>query len=343
MKRFLSILTALLLLCMGWVENVSAQSAVTVGKKLMESSEIVSGRPYVLKLASGNGCAYPGYLAGDGDRIYTVSDPTTLCTYRFIDQGGGTYKIQNVYTGTYWSTQNPGAFFRLNDTQGVWSFPLTAGSANPTNNGNYLWPYTQTWAGAERTTLVCAASDYSASIEVYEVGDLWVEKSSTESASLTVGQWYVMYNRGRQGYVYENTVNKLYHSPNPSGPYGGNAKFLIRLEDAGSGKYYIQTGLGHYMGVIPQNTAVPTTNNSEEKMTIGKINGTDGHFYIQGVSNNKVLDCQQDGYPVVGWNNTIPTTLNGNNDWAFYPVEFTKGGATQTNPSDIVNGGIYSL
>ena len=63
-----------------------------------------------------------------------------------------------------------------------------------------------------------------------------------------------------------------------------------------------------------------------EKIAIGKIAGTDGHFYLQA-SNNVILDaneCETAGdATVVGYGSTVPTSTGGNNDWAFYPVTFT--------------------
>ena len=133
-----------------------------------------------------------------------------------------------------------------------------------------------------------------------------------------------MKNRGRNGYAFENSGSMRNQGAVPSGLAADNAKFLVRFLNAGNGKYYLQNGLGNYWGVIPQNTSVPATALGTEKYTISKINSTDGHFYLTSETNGIVLDCQENGYPVVGWGTDIPTTTGGNNDWAFFPVEFVE-------------------
>ena len=133
-----------------------------------------------------------------------------------------------------------------------------------------------------------------------------------------------MKNRGRNGYAFENSGSMKNQAAAPGGSATDNAKFLVRFLNAGSGKYYLQNGLGNYWGAIPQNTAVPATALGTEKYTVGKINSTNGHFYLTSETNGIVLDCQENGYPVVGWGTTIPTSTGGNSDWAFYPIELVN-------------------
>ena len=167
--------------------------------------------------------------------------------------------------------------------------------------------------------------------------------SSTAAANLAVGQWYVMYNRGNgRGYLFENVQTHKLHNT-ASAPSGGvataDARYLVRLANADGGKYYIQTGFGNYFGSIAHTVNVPVTAKPTEPLTVAKINNTDGHFYIRGTS-GIILDAndysQGDARAtVVGWNDAVPASTGGNNDWAFYPVELEEGGTTSMTASNV--------
>ena len=158
-----------------------------------------------------------------------------------------------------------------------------------------------------------------------------VTVSSDAAANLTTGQWYVMFNRGDNGtyyhgYLFEKvSEHKLYNTSGvPNGPTSSTGKYLVRLSEATNGKYYLQTGYGNYFGKIEQSTAVPVTSDPTEEITVGKIANTDGHFYLQAVNGGVVLDANSVNYgeaTVVGWGTTVPSSTEGNNDWAFYPVQ----------------------
>ena len=145
-----------------------------------------------------------------------------------------------------------------------------------------------------------------------------------------------MYDRGltsviyHHGYLYENvSSHTLYNTLTvPSGSATDACKYLVRIINAGSGKYYIQTGYGNYFGQFSTSTAVPLTASQLQRITIAKIAGTDGHFYLKGESTGVILDaneCQSNGdATVVGYGTTVPTAIGGNNDWAFYPVTLQR-------------------
>lgn len=166
--------------------------------------------------------------------------------------------------------------------------------------------------------------------------------SSTEAGSLTTGEWYVMYDRGNsRGYLFENvgTHTLLNTATAPGSQLSANGRFLVRLEAAGGGQYYLQTGFGNYFGEIRQSVNVPVTAKPVEPLTVGKINNTDGHFYIRSAS-GVILDAndytQGDARAtVVGWGTNVPTSLNGNNDWAFFPVEMVETGNVCITASDV--------
>lgn len=167
-----------------------------------------------------------------------------------------------------------------------------------------------------------------------------VSVSTTYANDLTTGKWYVMFNRGvnyrddsywYHGYLYERTnTHTLYNIGTiPSGSTATECKYLVRLIDAGDGTYYIQNGYGNYFGQIAHNGVVPTIATPTERITVAKINNTDGHFYLQDATTEVILDANDlssgtDNATVVGWSTTVPTKINGNNDWAFYPVTLTR-------------------
>ena len=153
-----------------------------------------------------------------------------------------------------------------------------------------------------------------------------ISVSTEAAATLQTGQWYVMFDRGAyHGYLYENGENKLYNTNTvPSGSAADNAKYLVRIV-GWDNEYYLQTGLGNFFGKFQQSTVVPTTASASEQIIIRKIADTDGHFYLTS-SEGTVLDANTTYYgdaTVVGYGTTAPTATGGNNDWAFYPVEFT--------------------
>ena len=326
------LLMMLLLLVVGAGNSLFAQTAVTVGNQVTDVSNIVSGNAYLLQ-HQGNGTNTP-WLEDKGT-FYNCPNSAGNCNlaavWYLIDNGDGTWKIENAYTGKYWPKPTGNANLVGTDaaSAGNWALNFSSGVAAPTCNGyrlNRNTPNLVGWnSGSGSVTQVkiyeVTASALSTAATYSAFADKDISVSATEAASISEGQWYVMKNRGRNGYAFENSGSMKNQGAAPAGSATDNAKFLVRFMNAGSGKYYLQNGLGNYWGAIPQNTAVPATALGTEKYTIGKINSTDGHFYLTSETNGIVLDCQENGYPVVGWGTDIPTSTGGNNDWAFFPVE----------------------
>ena len=325
----------LLSMLTGIVSLVSAQTAVTVGSKVASVDELVSGTPYLIKYTSMTGTPYitegvDGSIGAFYSAPNAQNSPTTASVFYFFSDGSN-WKIENAYTGNYWPTPTGNATLVPTTVAnaGSWAISISSGTATLTCNNLGLDRLSNpnrvvSWSSRKTVEIytIDAATTLSTAGTYPEFSGKDIVVSSSEAASLSEGQWYVMKNRGRNGYAYETSGSLKNQAAQPSGPTTSEAKSLVRLLGAGNGKYYIQTGLGNFFGVIPQNTAVPTTVLGTEPMTIGKINNTDGHFYIQGTSNNIVLDCQENGFPVVGWGSSVPTSTGGNNDWAFYPVSF---------------------
>jgi sialidase-1 len=315
------------------VVGVKAQVAVTVGDQVTDVNNIVSGKAYLLRWDGLTGTPYALDNGGDNYGMANNNTATQAAVYYLISDGNGGYKIENAYTGKYWPTPSSNGEFIAPTTAanaGTWTI-----AASETAN---RFTFTCSGYHTNRSSSKLVAHTSDSPVSIYEVtasslstvasysdfADKDISVSATEAASISEGQWYVMKNRGRNVYAYENNGSMRNQAAAPSGLATENAKFLVRFVNAGSGKYYLQNGLGNYWGAIPQNTAVPATALGTEKYTAGKINSTDGHFYFTSETNGIVLDCQDPGYPVVGWETSIPTTTGGNNDWQFFPIEFVE-------------------
>ena len=329
-------LTMLFLLLVGVGTSLMAQTAVTAGSQVTDAASLVSGKAYLLQ-HQGNGTNTP--WLEDAGTYYncpnSAGNRTLASVWYLIDNGDGTWKLHNAYTGKYWPKPVGNANLVGTDeaNAGNWALNFSSGVAAPTCNGyrlNRNTPYLVGWNSGSGSVTQVKVYDVTVPLSTAaafsEFTDKDISVSATEAATVTTGTWYVMKNRGRNGYLYEDaSKHTLYNqAAAPGGSAVDNAQFLVRLVSGTDGKYYLQNGLGNYMGVIPQNTSVPVTALREELITVSKINGTDGHYYLQSASNSEVLDCQENGHPVVGWGTTVPTSTGGNNDWAFYPVELVE-------------------
>ena len=328
-------LTALLLLAVGAVTQLNAQEAVTVGSQVTDASNIVSGKAYLLRWDGLTGTPYALDTGGDVYGMANNNSATQAAVYYLISDGNGGYKVENAYTGKYWPTPSSNGESIAPSTvanAGTWTIAASATA----NRFTFTCNVSGTAYHTNRSSSKLVAHTTDSPVSIYEVtastlataatysafADKDISVSTTEAASISEGQWYVMKNRGRNGYAFENSGSMKNQGAAPSGSATDNGKLLVRFLNASDGKYYLQNGLSNFWGAIPQNTAVPATALGTEKYTIGKINSTDGHFYLTSETNGIVLDCQENGYPVVGWGTNIPTSTGGNNDWAFYPVEF---------------------
>ena len=330
-----TLLTSLLLLIAGAMMQLNAQVAVTVGSQVTDASSIVSGKAYLLRWDGLTGTPYALDTGGDVYSMANNNSATQAAVYYLISDGNGGYKVENAYTGKYWPTPSSNGEYIAPTTianAGTW----TIAASGTANRFTFTCSVGGTAYHTNRSSSKLVAHTSDSPVSIYEVtastlataatysafADKDISVSATEAASISEGQWYVLKNRGRNGYAFENSGSMKNQGAAPAGSATDNGKFLVRFLNAGDGKYYLQNGLSNFWGAIPQNTAVPATALGTEKYTIGKINSTDGHFYLTSETNGIVLDCQENGYPVVGWGTSIPTTTGGNNDWAFYLVEF---------------------
>lgn len=334
----------LILLALTSFTLVQAQTEVAVGTQVTAESNIVSGNEYILQSQA----AGTPYIADAGTYYFVPNagnQATTACVYALIRAEDGTWRIRNHNTGKYWGipAYNQAIVPSDEEAAGAWSLNFSGGIAYPTapdaegtvqgldRSSQKLWGYS-TGTGITKRVKIFEISDAPLSEQpLSELENKVVSISETPAADLTTGQWYCMFDRGitngnPHGYLYEQlSSHTLYNTATaPDGLATTAARFLMRLEDAGEGKYFVQTGYGNYFGPFTQSVAVPVTATPKEPITIGKISATDGHFYLQSTSTNVILDAnslERGDATVVGWGTTVPTSPGGNNDWAFYPVE----------------------
>ncbi|MBR0272708.1 MAG: exo-alpha-sialidase [Bacteroidaceae bacterium] len=336
-------------LVMGFTTAAQAQTSVAVSTQITKESDLVSGNKYVLQsMASGT-----PYIM-DAGTYYSVPNKantaTTACVYYFYKNDDGTWMIKNQHTGKYWGVPVYGSELEpcVVYNAGAWSLNFSGGISYPrakTTDGSTVlsidrssqkivgWT-TKTSGNAAQGVKIFAVEAALSSEPLLELEHKMVAVSATPANDLTTGQWYTIYDRGLtdgtkpHGYLYENSgSHKLFNTATaPSGLATKAAKYLLRLTDAGDGNYYIQNGFGNYFGTIEHNTQVAVVAGATEAIAVKKIAGTDGHFYLQGVSTGVILDANDLSAgdakaTVVGWGNSVPTSIGGNNDWAFYPVE----------------------
>ena len=333
MKKTLLTLLSNLLVLSAW-----AQASVTVGDQVTSEDDLVSGSAYIVQYV-GNGNS--GYMKDTGSAYTGKSDndATESAVYYFTSNGDGTWQVKNYYTGNYWGTPTASANTYIGSaTAGAWSLNFQSGNNIAPSCNGYSWnrsdsnihPWSEGTASANQMRIYAIEKSLTAFSD-FDGYDISV--SSEAASTLSTGQWYVMFDRGaNHGYLYENTSSHtLYNTSTvPAGAATTAAKYLVRLTDAGSGMYYLQTGLGNYFGALSQSTAVPTTAIKSERITVGTIASTAGHFYLQSESTGIVLDANATtagDATVVGWGSSVPTSTGGNNDWAFYLVNFTESWA----------------
>lgn len=334
----------LLLFCvlLAGASGAWAQRTVTVGSQVTAESSIVSGRAYILKTGADR------YITDNGTKYdvpNAANSATEASVYFLIDNGDGTWKIKNYYTKNYWGVpvyNSALSSVAEEASAGAWSLNFSSSIAYPSA------------PDADGTTRGIDRSDGKVwgwstgdnnnhKVYIYEVGsyntfvtnDIIGKAISLGDAVSTpsTNTWYVIKNNHAldgtyyRGAIFE-TPGALYHDGSVATPSGTN--YLFRLEDAGDGKYYVQTAYGNYWTDFTDKAQVGTRTpiNGKEKITIAKIDDTDGHFYFQSSTTSVVLDANGlasgvSSGNVVGWSTTVPTSTGGNKDWGIYEVTLT--------------------
>ncbi|MBO7068164.1 MAG: family 20 glycosylhydrolase [Bacteroidaceae bacterium] len=292
---------------------------------------------------------------GVGGELGGGTTVTVASCWKFVSRGDGTFDILNAADGSYilpnsnnntvlkTQTEVPSVGWTIAKANETGYVIITSGSCqiNQTNlsstalSGGYR---IYNWGEGTNTSdtgckYVITEIDEAdipfplSSIVLEELTNHDIIIPATAATSLTTGQWYIMKNIGRNGYLYEKVADHILYTEAdiPGGYAPDNAQFLIRLVDAGDGKYYIQTGYGNYFSTLIDGNDGSgkggnnngTTAVGRSSYTIGKI--ASGYFYLTD-ANNVVMDANVVGATVAGWGTVIPTSTTGNASWQFYPV-----------------------
>lgn|GEM_PF-4359227 len=336
------------------VSGAWAQRTVTVGAQITNAANIVSGRAYLLQ-HQGNGSNKP--WIEDKETYYNCPNSSGNCNtasvWYLIDNGDGTWKIKNCHTGKYWPkpTGNANLVGTTEASAGSWTLNMSDGVAAPTCNGYKLNRNTPNLVGWNTGTGTVTQ------MKIYEVVAYNTIEETLQGKLITVGDavssitadtWYVIKcNTPEDGGYYRGTVfespGALYHNGNTSMDKG--VKWLFRFEDAGeTNKYYIKTAYGNYWTDFTDQAQIGTRTgiNGKEKVTVAKINSTDGHFYFQSNTTSVIMDANgltsgTASGNVVGWSTTVPTSTGGNNDWGVYEVSITDFAPTASEVYTINN------
>ena len=311
---------------------------------------------------------------GAGSELAGSTKLSVSACWKFVMREDGRYDIVNAYDASYVTPNNsnntalqaqataPSAGWTITKADEPGFVIITSGTCqfNQTNmsssalSGAYR---VYNWGGGTNTTdtgckYVIAEVDAAdiplplSDTPLPELQGQDISVAAEAAPDLTPGQWYVMFDRGaNHGYLYEKvSSHALYNTANaPAGAAVNNAGYLVRLVDAGDGKYYVQTGFGNYFGPFRQATNVAVTAQPTEAIAIAKIKSTAGHFYLQS-STGIILDANSlelGDATVVGWGTSVPTATGGNNDWAFFPVTLTAEDPTiclRTSDVNVVQG-----
>ena len=302
--------------------------------------------------------------AGEGVVGAATSAPTEAMQWQFVLREGedDIFDIVNRSDGSYlspaadYNTQiktssgKPSAGWKIGPAATKGMYIIYSGSVqlNQTNNSGTNGNMVFNWGGGGNTSdtgcqFTIEEVRESSDTPLEELAGYHINVASNPAGNLATGQWYVMYDRGvtqgyPHGYLFEkSSSHTLYNTKTkPAGKATDNAKYLVRLIDVGNNKYYIQTGFGNYFWRFSTSVNVPTTAINPEVITVAKIADTDGHFYLQSSSTSVILDANAIAYDeatVVGYGTAVPTTINGNNDWAFYPVNLVGLGDVNVDGS----------
>ena len=172
--------------------------------------------------------------------------------------------------------------------------------------------------------MLCFASPMMAQLN--ELSGKIISNIGNEASEIVTNQWYLFYNRGRETYAYENRQNNMIYVKGTDVPTVGDdatekCAFLIRVvEGNGAGQFFLQTGYGNFFGSLTQGSSNAVTSDKSVYYSYNTISNNSGHFYFND-SNGKIMDANGPGdSSLAGWNNGSVSSVNGNNDWALFPV-----------------------
>ncbi len=181
---------------------------------------------------------------------------------------------------------------------GATTYSLNRSRTN--DRGSVLHGWTQGTAAANQLQIFELKLSTTSIVETGQE----VSVSGSGETMLTTGQWYVLKNGSN--YFVDDAANNYTTTTAPKGFGVNNAKYLVRLEDAGDGKYYVQTGFGNYLfgDDINTTTAVSATAYTSDELK------DKWQFH-------KLVDPLQPTASEV-------YTLNGTGAWIFVPNGFSN-------------------
>lgn len=179
--------------------------------------------------------------------------------------------------------------------------------------------------------IISPSSDNPTCTPLAELRGLYASVRRQSATTLEAGRWYVLWNASSARSPYSRGAgNRLEARPiMPSGESTiYNADQLVRLVKATDGQYYLQTGLGDYIGTITSSGGRPaTTSAPSAAYTVGSH--LPGYFYL---GNNKCYMRLEEtmGYPE-GWGITPPSDFASTSSWQLYPVALSTSPITDPN------------
>ena len=161
-------LTTLLLLAVGAVTQLNAQTAVTVGSQVTNVANIVSGKAYLLRWDGLTGTPYALDTGGNEYGMANNNSATQAAVYYLISDGSGGYKIENAYTGKYWPTPSSNGQFIAPTTAasaGTW----TIAASGTANRFMFTCTVSSTAYHTNRSSSKLVAHTFDSPVSIYEV------------------------------------------------------------------------------------------------------------------------------------------------------------------------------
>ena len=274
-----------LFLALSGIFSTHAQT-IGGGSQVTAEDNMSSGKPYLLYYVGNNGC-YVKAVTVNGNEVFKALAADRAITdeaiYYFI-KDGGKWKIQSRKTGKYFPVPAKSTVFEAATdaaNAGVWTMNFqTGGNIAPSalngattyslnrsrtsDRGSVLHGWDQGTGQANQLQIYELALSTTSIVETGQE----VSVSGSGETTLTTGQWYVLKNKVSSNYFIDDAANSYSTTTAPKGFGTRNAKYLVRLESAGDGNYYVQTGFGNYLFGDAANTttAVSATAYTESEL-----------------------------------------------------------------------------
>lgn len=254
------------------------------GNQILTEDDVVSGKPYLLYyVGNGNSCyvkAKADYFKAEwGDN--TVSDEAI---FLFHNIGEAQWQIQSWNTGSFFPVPTKsitGFVPAVAAEAGVWALNfLTNGNMAPSGynstigqtfslnraNSNGVY-YLHGWDQGTGVPNQLRIYDIVHSTTANTDFDGKEVNVSSSVSTPTIGQWYVIKKNG--SYFTDSEADGYISNVVPRGFATARAKYLVRLVDAGDGRYFVETGYGNYLFTGNVTTRVAATTYSLDELTTG--------------------------------------------------------------------------